>query len=72
MHIHEPIRITGERSVPLLTGFAIFCTLVNSFSGLKGRGRKREIRHVRRVSVARDEVQDRRGWPRVLLVGVGS
>ena len=54
MATHRPI------SIPLLA-LAIYCTLADSFGGLKGRGRRREIRHHRRVSYSiRDEVEDKR------------
>jgi hypothetical protein len=49
---HKPIRMTGERSVPLSSGLAICCTLADSFGGLKGRGRMCEVvRHGKRVSI---------------------
>ena len=51
MFTHKLISTTGEGSVPLPLGLATYCTLANSFGGLKGRGRRCEIRHARRVSI---------------------
>ena len=37
MFARNPISVTGEQSVPLLLGLAAYCTLADSFGGLKGR-----------------------------------
>jgi len=40
MFTHKLTRMAGERSVPLSSGLAIYCTLVDYFGGLKGFGRR--------------------------------
>ena len=37
---------TEEQSVPLLLELSTYCTLVDRFGRLKGRGKRCEIRHV--------------------------
>lgn len=82
MFTHKPKRITGERSIPLLSEFATYCTLADILGGLKGRGRrlgseKRFIRHATgrraRIDIGQDVVEDRRWLAscdyRVILVG---
>jgi hypothetical protein len=49
MFIHKVIN-TREGNVPLLLGLVTYCTLAIYSSGLKGRGRRRKIRHTGKVS----------------------
>jgi len=51
---HRSISLIGKGSIPLPLGLATYFTLTNSFSGLKGRGWMREIRHARNQDVAED------------------
>ena len=55
MFIHRLTSATGEGSVPLQLGPATYCTLADSFGGLKGRGRRCKMRHVGRISIGMDE-----------------
>jgi hypothetical protein len=68
MFIHKPIR---EGCVPLPLGLATYCTLTDCSGGLKGGGRRCEIRHAGRV-LSMDEaglrIKTDVGWPRVIHV----
>ena len=47
----ERLDLDGSRSVALPLGLAAYCTLGDSFSGLKERGNRCETGHVGRVSI---------------------
>jgi hypothetical protein len=51
MFTQKLIGTTGEGSVPLSLGLAMYCTLADPFGGLKETGKRYETGHAGSVSI---------------------